>query len=294
MRKHAALVRRSSFGVLLVGPATIAVLVLIIAPLLLVLGVSVTDWQPGTATFTFTGLQNYQRLLSEADFRAALVNTGLYLAIVVPMTVVLGFASALLVSRVRSAGAIYRLLLFLPTVATLAAMSVAWQTLLSPSVGMLPQMMRAVGLVPQNWLQQSETALPVLALIGVWAEFGFAMLFFLAGLRSIPPELYEAGMLDGIGGTLDSVWHITLPHLRPIFAFVLVFASIHALRAFDTIAVITRGGPENTTLLYLYYIYQEAFALFRTGLAAAATSLLVLLVLVVSLLQMRWSRGRSS
>ncbi|MFX8608818.1 sugar ABC transporter permease, partial [Acinetobacter baumannii] len=88
---------------------------------------------------------------------------------------------------------------------------------------------------------------------GVWAEFGFAMLFFLAGLRSIPPELYEAGMLDGIGGTLDSVWHITLPHLRPIFAFVLVFASIHALRAFDTIAVITRGGPENTTLLYLYY-----------------------------------------
>lgn len=277
---------------LMIGPAMLTIGVLILFPVALVFATAFTDWQLGAGSAHFVGLSTFADLLADPDFRKAALNTARYIAFVVPTTTVLGLAAALLISGLARGQGIYRMIIFMPSVATLAAMAVAWQMLLSPSVGAVPQLLRLLGFAPGNWLQDPNLALPVLAAIGIWAELGFAMLFFLAGLKNLPRELGEAAEIDGIGGFFDRLWHVTLPHLAPITLFVVLFVTIHALRVFDTVAIITRGGPEKSTLVILYFIYQEAFALFRTNLAAAATVLFILVVLALSLLQMRLGQRR--
>ncbi|WP_022721861.1 carbohydrate ABC transporter permease [Rhodopseudomonas sp. B29] len=277
----------------MIAPAALLLIVLILVPATLVLATAFTDWQIGAGHANYTGLETFRTLLSEPDFRKAVVNTVQYVVIVVPATTVLGLFAAVLLMDVGPMARIYRAVLFMPTVATLAAMSIAWQMLLSPTVGALPQIMRLLHLAPNNWLQDPDLALTVLAVIGVWAELGFAMLFFLAGLKSIPPELHDTAVLDGIGGFFDRLWHVTLPHLVPMTIFVVFFETVHALRTFDTVAVITHGGPEKSTLLLLYFIYVEGFQLFRTNIAAAATVLFLLVVTAASLLQWRFA-GREA
>lgn len=275
---------------LMIAPAAVLLALLILVPVALVFATALTDWQLGADRATFVGLDTFRQLLADPDFRRAATNTALYVAIVVPGTTLLGLFAAVLLSDLDRGGPIYRAILFLPSVATLAAMAIAWQMLLSPAVGAVPQILRAFGYAPGNWLQDPRLALPLLSIIGIWAESGFAMLFFLAGLKSLPRDLSDAAALDGIGGPLDRLWYVTLPHLAPITVFVVVFQTIHALRVFDTVAMITRGGPEKSTLVLIYYIYQEGFSLFRTNIAAAASVLFIVLVLLLSLGQLRLGR----
>ncbi|MGQ3296605.1 carbohydrate ABC transporter permease [Reyranella sp.] len=279
---------------LMLAPAVLLLAVMILAPLALVTATAFTDWHLGGGPPQFVGLETFRTLLEDQDFQIAVWNTVRYVGLVVPVTTLMGLAVALLIAECGRGQALYRMIFFLPSVATLAAMSVAWQMLLSPSVGAVPQILRLLGFAPGNWLQDPHAALPTLAVIGIWSEAGFAMLFFLAGLKTVPHELVEAVALDGRGSVVDRLWHVTLPHLAPITVFVLIFSSIHALRVFDTVAIITRGGPEKATLVALYFIYQEAFSLFRTNLAAAATVLFITVVLALSLVQLYATRtGRS-
>jgi multiple sugar transport system permease protein len=279
---------------LMVAPAVLLLLVLILVPLALVTVTAFTDWHLGGDAPHFVGFDTFRELVADPDFQTAVWNTACYVGFVVPVTTLAGFAIALLIADCGRGQAVYRVIFFLPSVATLAAMAVAWQMLLSPAVGAVPQLLRLLGMAPGNWLQDPQAALPTLATIGIWSDAGFAMLFFLSGLKSVPTELKEAAALDGYGSFLDRLWLVILPHLAPITAFVLVFSSIHALRVFDTVAIITHGGPEKATLVALYFIYQEAFSLFRTNLAAAATILFVAVVLALSLIQLAVTRaGRS-
>lgn len=279
---------------LMLAPAVLLLVAMILVPLALVAATAFTDWHLGGGAPEFVGLETFRALLEDQDFQIAVWNTARYVGAVVPITTLAGLAVALLIAECGRGQALYRMIFFLPSVATLAAMSVAWEMLLSPSVGAVPQVLRLLGFAPGNWLQDPQAALPTLAMIGIWSEAGFAMLFFLAGLRTVPHELVEAVSLDGCGSVLDRLWHVTLPHLAPITVFVLIFSSIHALRVFDTVAIITRGGPEKATLVALYFIYQEAFSLFRTNLAAAATILFIAVVLALSLVQLYATRaGRS-
>jgi multiple sugar transport system permease protein len=278
---------------LLVGPAAILLVVMILFPLLLVAGTSLTDWQIGAGWPNFVGLGTYEELLADPDFREAAANTVYYSVMAVPTTTALGLLAALLISTCGRGAALYRLILFVPSVATLAAMAVAWQLLFSPAVGGIPQLVRALGFVPGNWLQDRTTALPILALIGVWSEAGFAMLFFLAGLKSVPKEFHEAMALDN-GGLAERLFHVVLPHLAPISVFVLAVTALRALRVFDTVAIITHGGPEKSTLVILYYIYQQGFQLFRTNLAAGASVLFILVVILLSAVQLLGRSLRSA
>jgi multiple sugar transport system permease protein len=273
------------------APAAVLLVVLVLAPLLLVVAIGFTNWQLGAHEARFVALSSYVELFNEPDFLRAAANTGRYIALVVPLTTLAGLIAALLIAGLRHGAEFYRLVFFMPSVATLAAMAVAWQTLLSPTVGALPQVMQLLGLKPGNWLQDPDLALPVLALIGVWAEFGFAMLFFLAGLKSLPRDLDEAAALDGLSSVWDRLTHVVLPHLAPILLFTVLFTTLHALRVFDTVAIITRGGPEKSTLMILYYIYQEGFSLFRTHLAACASVLFAVVVLGLSLIQFRLGKA---
>lgn len=269
----------------LVGPAAVLLIAMIMFPLLLVAATSLTDWQIGAGWPNFVGLDTYKELLADPDFREAAVNTVTYSVMAVPTTTALGLLAALLISACGRGATLYRLILFVPSVTTLAAMAVAWQLLFSPAIGGIPQLVRALGYVPGNWLQDRATALPILALIGVWSEAGFAMLFFLAGLKSVPRELHEAMALDN-GGVTERLFHVVLPHLAPISVFVLAFTAIRALRVFDTVAIITHGGPDKSTLVILYYIYQQGFQLFRTNLAAGASVLFIVVVILLSAVQL--------
>lgn len=272
---------------IMVAPALVLLAGLVLVPLVLVLATSFTDWRLGAGPPSFVGLDNFALLFSDPDFRRALVNTASFVLAVVPTTAAIGLFVALLISGCRRGQAAYRAIYFLPVVATLAAMAVAWQMLLSPSVGAVAQALRWAGFTAPNWLQDTQLALPALAVIGIWSELGFAMLFFLAGLNAIPRELYEAAALDGCAGFWDRLWLVTLPQLAPITLFIVVITTIHALRVFDTVAIITRGGPEKSTIVLLYYIYHEAFSLFRTNLAAAATVVFIVVVLALSTIQLR-------
>jgi multiple sugar transport system permease protein len=271
------------------------IVLFILAPLALVIGAAFTDWQLGRGTPSFVGLANFTTLLSDPDFHRSLGNTARYTAMVVPLTVSLGLLIALLIARSGPAAAVYRAIYFLPVVATLAAMSVVWQLLLSPTVGVVARVFGWLGVSAPNWLQDPALALPIVALVGIWSELGFAMLFFLAGLRTIPTEYYEAAMLDGCGGFWDRLWLVTWPQLVPTTLFVFVITTVHAVRVFDVVAVMTHGGPQQATQVLLFTIYQEAFQLFRTNLAAAATVIFIVIVLALSLVQLRIGRdGRAT
>lgn len=274
----------------MVGPAFVLLIVLIMFPICLVTATSFTDWQIGAGWPNFAGLDTFRELLADTDFQHATANTIRYALITVPVTTMLGLLAALMIAECGRMGSAYRLILFMPSITTLAAMSVAWQMLLSPSVGGIPQLLHAFGLSPGNWLQDRTLSLPILAAIGVWSEVGFAILFFLAGLKSLRLELGDAMALDG-GGLAERLVHVVLPHLAPITVFVVAFTSLKALRVFDTVAIITRGGPEKSTLVILYYIYEQAFSMFRTNLAAAATVLFILAVALISVLQLILRHG---
>ncbi|HEY4252762.1 MAG TPA: sugar ABC transporter permease [Roseomonas sp.] len=277
---------------LLVAPAAALMLLLQVGPLLLVIGAAFTDWQMGGPAPGFVGLANFRSLFADPEFLQALAATARYVLMVVPGAVGTGLALALLIAACRRGRAVYQTIFFLPYIATLAAMSVAWQMLLHPSIGLVSQVLSALGLPATNWLRDEALALPTLAVIGIWHETGFAMVFFLAALKTVPPDLHEAAVLDGQGAAWDRFWLVTWPRIGPIALFVAVVVTTHALMVFDTVALLTQGGPNNATRMLLFVIYQEGFSFFRTNYAAAATVIFLALALTLGALQLRLGRAR--
>lgn len=283
---------RHRTGLLLAAPAILLMLLLQIVPVVLVVATAFTDWQLGSGSPSFVGMETFLGLLADGEFRQSVLVTARYVLMVVPCALGLGLVLALLLDGCGRGRSVYQTIFFLPYIATLAAMSIAWQMLLHPSLGPVNQLLAQFGLGGTNWLRDETTALPVLALIGIWHETGFAMVFFLAALRSVPAELHGAARLDGLGHAWDRFWLVTGPHIAPIGLFVLVVMTVHAVMVFDTVALLTQGGPGNATRVLLYVIYQEGFAFFRTNIAAAATVFFLLITLALGILQLRLGRAR--
>lgn len=267
------------------APALVLMVLLIVGPLLAVVVIACTDYQLGDRSLRFVGLANFRALASDAVFWKALGNTALYVLVVVPGSVALGLAAATLIEAATGLKAFYRTILFLPVMATLVAMAVVWEFMLHPTFGLVNLALGAVGLQGRNWLQDSDTALYVLAVIGVWQQFGFNMVLFLAGLSSIPRHLYEAAAIDGAGSAWDRFCLVTWPMLGPVTLFVIVISTIRAFQVFDTVQALTRGGPNKATEVLLYSMYAEAFEFFRTGYAAAIAVVLIVLVTMLTLVK---------
>ncbi len=271
----------------LAGPAVLLLFVLFFAPVIAVFVIALTDWQFGAHTFAFVGIANFREVFADDGFRASLLNTVIYVLIVVPGTVILGLAIAMLIESGRSLRALYRAIHFLPFMATLAAMAIAWEALLHPTIGLVNQTFSALGLPTANWLRDEVTALPVLAIIGIWQNLGFAMVLFLAGLKSIPRDLYDAAEIDGADLWLDRVRTVTLPMLGPVSMFVVIVVALRAFEAFDTVKVLTKGGPGHASDLLLYTLYRESFEYLRTGYGAAVAVVFLLIVVALTLIQAR-------
>lgn len=267
----------------LLGPGIVLMLVLLIGPLVSVFALSFTDYQLGERTIAFIGMRNFQALVGDPVFWKALGNTALYVCIVVPGSVALGLGAALLIESGTALRSLYRVLLFLPVMATLIAMAIVWEFMLHPIFGLVNAMLKSLGFAPRNWLQDGSLALPALAIIGVWQQFGFNMVLFLAGVVSIPKYLYEAAAVDGVPNAWERFRLVTWPMLGPVTLFVIVISAIRSFQVFDTVHALTKGGPNKATEVLLYSMYAEGFEFFRTGYAAAIAVIFVILVLALTL-----------
>lgn len=267
---------------LLAGPALALIVLFLIGPLTCIVLLSLTDYQLGAATLRFVGLRNYTEMFADPVFRKSLTNTLLYVAIVVPGSVLLGLGAALLIEADRSLRAFYRAVYFLPVMATLIAMSIVWELMLHPQFGVVNQLLKSVGLGRYDWLQNQSLVLFTLCGIGIWQSLGFNMVLFMAGLTSIPQDLYEAAAVDGANTSLDRFRLVTWPMLGPVTLFVIVITAIRSFQLFDTVQVLTKGGPNKASEVLLYTMYSEGFEYFRSGYASAVTVVFLLFVLALS------------
>src|SRR5262249_50718001 len=183
--------------------------IMLIAPLVSVFILALTDYQLGAPTFEFIGLRNFQALLGGSGFLTSLGNTLVYAALVVPRSVSFGLGAAPLIGSGVGLREFYRAVFFIPVMATLIAMAIVWEFMLHPTFGIVNLTLVSLGLRPQNWLQDGQLALPALAVIGVWQQFGFNMVLFLAGLVTIPKPLYEAAALDCVPNACERIRLVT-------------------------------------------------------------------------------------
>ncbi|MDQ8732113.1 sugar ABC transporter permease [Bradyrhizobium sp. LHD-71] len=272
-------------GWTLAGPAIIAMWLLLLGPAFAVIALSLTDWTFGAPTIAFVGLANYAEMAGDAAFWMSLYNTLAYVAFVVPLSVLLGLGAALLIEAGTSLRGFYRAVFFLPVTSTLLAMALVFQFAFHPTVGVVNQVLSAIGLPTADWLKDPNTALYALGVIGIWQNLGLNMVLFLAGLKSVPRDLYEAAAVDGADGAWERFRRVTWPMLGPAFVFVVTISAIRSFQIFDTVAVLTDGGPNKSTSVLLYQMYQEGFSFLRSAYAAAITCVFLAFVLAVTLLQ---------
>lgn len=262
-------------------PALMLLVALLLVPIAVVAGLSLTNYELGAIDWQFVGLGNYAKMLSDPVFWRSVSNTFLYVAIVVPGAVGSGLLVAILVNERKKTRTLYQIIYFLPVTTTLIAMSVVWHFVLNPQIGPVAALVRSLGLEPFDAFGDPALVLIGLAVIGIWQLVGFNMVLFLAGLTAIPRDLYDAAEIDGADHPWDRFARVTWPMLGPTTVFVVVTTTITAFRVFDTVAVITRGGPLGRSEVMLYAMYLEGFQYFNIGYASALT--LVFLVVVVAL-----------
>jgi multiple sugar transport system permease protein len=256
--------------------------------------IATTNWNLLTPAKS-VGLANFERLWADRVFWQVFRNTVLYLALGTPISLILAFAIAYHLDRVRFMHGFIRALYFLPFLTTAAAMAWVWRWFYQPvPIGMINDVLSSFGLPQQPFLRSTTQALPAVLAPAIWAGLGFQVVIFLAGLRAIPTTYYEAARIDGVSN-LTILRRITIPLLKPTIIFLVVFSSIGFLRIFDQVYNMTSGdpgGPLNATKPLVLMIYQTAFSSFEMGYAAAQTVVLFLVLLVVSLLQLRLLRDR--
>jgi multiple sugar transport system permease protein len=284
-------VRKIHPAYLFLLPSAIALGVFTIWPIAQALWISLHDWSFLDDTHEFLGLGNYTELLGDDRFWNAMRVTAVYTLGAVPLQIALALLVALALNeRLRGLSAL-RAAYFLPVVSSLAIMAIVWSFLLDPNVGVIAGWMSDLGMRRIDFLGDITTALPAIVVVGIWKNLGFSMVILLAGLQGIPREHYEAASIDG-AGRWARFRHITLPGLRHTMLFVVVISVIASLQVFDQIFVMTRGGPLFATESIVTYLYYQGFDLFRMGYASAIATVLFLLILLVSALQLRVFRYR--
>lgn len=259
-----------------------------------VLLLSLTDYQFGMPDFAWVGWRNYAALASDPGLRNSLANTLLYVLVAAPVSIGAALWLAVLLQGQGRLRPVFQTIFFLPVTATLVAMATAWEVVLHPSFGIVNTALAALGFDKVRFLSDPGTALGTLAVIGIWKMLGYNVLLFLAGLATIDAELYEAAAIDGADRGWNRFTLVTFPTLAPVTLFVTVITLIRAVSEFETVAVLTQGGPSGATEILLYTLYQEAFRYFDIGAAAALAVAFLLLVGLLSILQIRlFDRGAS-
>jgi ABC-type sugar transport system permease subunit len=275
-------------GAVLAGPAVLVFAVFMFVPLLLTVWFSLHEWG-GFGPMTWVGLRNYTEMAGDPTFWTAFGNTVLFTGVSVPLGVVTGLGAALLLNRALPARGLLRGLVYLPVVVSGVAAGVIFLRLFDPVRGILNQLAGTLGLPQVDWQSDATAALVSIVVVTTWQGVGFGMVVYLAGLQGIPREVYEAAAMDG-AGRWRTFASITWPLLAPTTFFLVVYSVILSFQAFDTVCVLTRGGPGDATTFLVQYAYDQGFNQLRQGYAAALGVVIYAVVLLLTLAQ--WRLGR--
>ncbi len=284
--------RRQLTAWLFLTPSLIVLAVFTLYPMAQAVYLSLTNYNLIKAA-QFIGLGNYVELAGDPAFWNAFWNTVLYALVVAPVTVVLALVFAVMLNRAFFGRTFVRTAIFLPFIVSLGIVAIAWSFLLDPNIGLLSYWLSRIGIVTeQGWLTDPRFAMPAVMMVGVWKFVGFYMVIYLAGLQSIPADLYEAATLDG-AGPWQRFRNVTLPLLSNQTLLVSVLALIATLQAFDQIYVMTHGGPYFKTETLVMLIYRQGFQELRFGYASAISFVLLIFVFALSMVQYGWLRRRA-
>lgn len=232
----------------------------------------------------FIGPANYESMLADPVFWKVLVNNLWFAIGTIPTSIALAIVMALLVNRALPGRALLRMAYFTPTVLPMIAVANIWLFFYSPDIGLIDQILNGLGFAGHNWLGDPDTVLGAIIVMTVWKEAGFFMIFYLAGLQTISPELAEAARLEGASRWVY-FWRVLFPLLLPTTLFVFINATLNSFKLVDHLFVLTKGGPDNASNLLLYYIYENAFSYFDANYAAALTVVMLAALAIMALLQ---------
>ncbi len=248
-------------------------------------------WDMISPTKRWIGADNYRYLWNDDTFRQVLVNSFWFAIGAVGGSLVLGLAIALLLNQKLHFRNFARASVFMPTLLSGAAIGIVWVYIFDPRYGILAGFLKVLGIHSPQWLGDPTWALPAVIIVYIWKNVGLATVIFLAGLQGIPRDLYEAATVDG-AGRMSKFRNVTLPMLSPIMFFVVVTSILNSFQAFDIINVMTRGGPVDATNILVYYIYEQGFVAFNAGRAGAASMVLFVIMLAITLIQLRFSERK--
>jgi multiple sugar transport system permease protein len=281
-----------------VAPALMVIAVFFFLPVLAGFALSFTDFDiyalADIGNLRFVGLANYVELLQTPLFWKALGNTLYFVGVGVPLSIAASLGAALLLnSKVARFKPFFRVALFAPVVTTLVAVAIVWRYLLHTRSGLLNYGLEGLGLAPIDWLGDPHWAMPAIILFAVWKNFGYNMIIFLAGLQSIPEEHYEAARIEG-ASSWQQLRYVTLPALAPVVLLVSVLTMAGYFQLFAEPYVMTQGGPLQSTVSVLYFMYEEGFKWWNLGFASAIAFVLFVLMFAVTMLQLYVARMREA
>jgi multiple sugar transport system permease protein len=297
-------IRRAAFFIL---PTYIIIFTFIIIPIFFAFYLSFNKWNL-LGSIKFTGLSNYKKLFSSEEFWKAVVNTFYYSFITVPVGIIISlFLAVLLNSKIKGIQ-VYRTIYFMPVMTSVVASAFIWQWIFQSHNGILNYLIGLIGIKPLSWLNEPRglftvifesinmrlpkwlggpsVTLVAISIMTIWKNTGYYMIIFLAGLQNIPKTLYEAAEIDG-ASKVKAFFSITLPILSPTTYFVLIMSVIVSFQVFEQVAVTTQGGPLNSSLVLVYFIYQKAFKFLEVGYASSAAFILFAIVLVLTVFQVK-------
>jgi multiple sugar transport system permease protein len=277
------------------APALLSIFLFFFIPVIASLLISFTDFDiyalGSLSSVRFIGLQNYLQLVEDPLFWTALKNTFYFVICAGPLSIIVSLSAALMLNYklVRFKG-IFRLTYFMPVVTTLIAVAIVWRFIYHPKFGLLNYFIGFIGIDPIDWLGDPHWAMPAIILLAIWKSFGYNMIIFIAGLQNIPEDLYEAASIEGAGG-----WHkfktITLPMLAPTTLFVGIITIIGYFQLFAEPYIMTQGGPLNSTLSIVQYMYQEGFRWWNMGYSASIAFVLFFIILIGTLIQFKLQKA---
>jgi multiple sugar transport system permease protein/alpha-1,4-digalacturonate transport system permease protein len=285
--------RNTLIGWSFILPNFVGFAVLTLVPVLTLFYMAFTNWNVfGVAQWI--GLDNFTRMVQDASYHTAVRNTLYYALVHIPLTLVASLGLAMLLNRKMRGVAFFRTVAFFPYITSIVAIAVVWNMLFSPEFGPINQFLQALGVDdPPGWTTSADWSMPAVLIVGTWREMGYYMLLFLAGLQTVPGELYEAARMDG-ANAWQRFWNVTIPCLRPTTFFVTVMLTIGSFKVFDLILVMTNGGPGQSTLVLSQYIFQKGFVENQFGYASAVSVSLFLLCIAVTIFQFVWNKRKEA
>ncbi len=274
-------------GLLFCSPYILGVLLFWVGPMLYSVFLITQKWNVLSGA-QYIGLGNIERMLADKMVGKALFNTAYYTFIGVPLQLAVAFGLAVLLNQDIKGQSVFRTIFYLPSITPAVAAGVIWVQILNPQYGVINTMLGWLGIGPIKWLFDPTYAKPAFILMSLFSV-GPAMIIFLAGLQSVPPAVLEAAIIDG-ASNWERFWKVKVPIISPIVFFNLIMSIIGSFQVFTAAFVMTRGGPQNSTLFFVLYIYQQGFEMFRMGYAATLSWFLFLIIMAFTIIQFSLSR----